>query len=127
MITKILFTLAVVIVVALVFRHRSHGDKVAQSSEGSSKGANQGKTNRGSLSTRTVAYCILVVLVALSTTIFMVSYKSDNKIINIRVIAEDGMSTIYQAKQKSIKGRRFITLDGKQVTLGESDRIEMTP
>ena len=62
---------------------------------------------------------------AISVTVFIVSYQSDNKIINILVIAEDGMSTLYQAKQKSIKGRRFVTLDGRQVTLGESDRIEI--
>ena len=64
---------------------------------------------------------------AISITVFIVSYQSDNKIINIRVIAEDGMSTLYQAKQKSIKGRHFVTLDGRQVTLGGSDRIEMAP
>lgn len=125
MIIKILFTLTVIIVVVLIFRQKRarHGDKTAQSSQQSAQKTNQS----GSLSTRTVAYGILAILMALSITLFIVSNKSDNKITNIRVIAEDGMSTHYQAKQKSIKGRRFVTLDGKQVTLGESDRIEITP
>ena len=61
----------------------------------------------------------------LSISIFVFKYQSDNRIINIRVIAEDGTSTVYQARQKEIKGRQFLTLDNKQVTLGESDRIEM--
>lgn len=126
MITKILFTLAVIIVVMLVFRHRpkrAPGDNAAQASNKTAQRTNQ----PGSLSTRTVAYCILAVMMVISLAVFIVSYQSDNKIINIRVIAGDGISTLYQAKQKTIKGRRFVTLDGKQVTLGDSDRIEMAP
>ena len=80
---------------------------------------------RGSLSVKTVAYLIVGILVIISATIFVFKYQSDNRIVNIRVIAEDGTSTVYQARQKEIKGRQFLTLDNKQVTLGESDRIEM--
>ncbi|WP_424947348.1 hypothetical protein [Candidatus Spongiihabitans sp.] len=138
MITKVLFTLTVIIVVVLVFRHRHdqrRGNKAPQSTRNTPKKTSeqphrqaQRKTSQpGSLSTRTVAYCILAVLMAISITVFILSYQSDNKIIDIRVIAEDGMSTLYQAKQKSIKGRHFVTLDGRQVTLGASDRIEMAP
>ncbi len=138
MITKILFTLTVIIMVVLVFRQkrfRRHGDKAPQSTPNTPKKTSapphqqsRQKTDQsGSLSTRTVTYCILAVLVAISITVFIVSYQSDNKIINIRVIAENGIITLYQAKQKSIKGRHFLTLDGRQVTLGESDRIEIVP
>lgn len=79
------------------------------------------------MSTRIVAYVILGVLIAISISVFVINYQSDNQIITIKVIAEDGMSTVYQAKQKSIKGRHFVTLDGRQVALGNSDRMEVTP
>ena len=116
MLTKVFFTLAVIIVVALVFRTKQARKMPPAPKETS---------EQGSLSTRIVAYLILGVLAVISITVFVVDYRSDNQIINIRVIAEDGIGTMYQARQKSIKGRRFVTLDGKQVTLGESDRIEI--
>jgi Na+/H+ antiporter NhaC len=114
MLTKIIFTLIVIVIVALVFRNK-------QASRPAEKVQ---PTDVGSLSTRTVAYCILALLITISITVFIFSYRADNQIITIRVISEDGNSTIYQAKQKFIKGRQFQTLDGTQVSLGESDRIE---
>ena len=116
MLTKIFFTILVIIIVALVFRTKTTPQKakVVESEE-----------SDGSLSVRTVAYIIIAVLVIVSSTIFYFKYQSDNKIINIRVISDDGTSTVYQAQQKSIKGRQFETLDHRKVTLGESDRVEM--
>ena len=116
MLTKILFTLVVIIVVALVFK-----TKTAPKARVVEAQAEQ----EGSLSVKTVAYLIVGILIIISGTIFVFKYQSDNRIVNIRVIAEDGASTVYQARQKEIKGRQFRTLDNKQVTLGESDRIEM--
>ena len=74
---------------------------------------------------RTVTYTLLVVLIVMSASIFFFKYGADNKIVNIRVVSEDGTSTLYQARHKSIKGRKFVTLDEKKVTLGESDRFEI--
>lgn len=122
MLTKILFTLAVIIVVVLVFRNK----RGAQAAHSPNQSPEQASAS-GSLSTRIVAYVILGVLVAISISVFVINYQSDNQIITIKVIAEDGMSTVYQAKQKSIKGRHFVTLDGRQVALGNSDRMEVTP
>ena len=114
MLTKIIFTLVVIIVVALVFKTKTAPKaRVVEAQE------------EGSLSVKTVAYLIVGILIVISATIFVFKYQSDNRIVNIRVIAEDGTSTVYQARQKEIKGRQFLTLDNKQVTLGESDRIEM--
>ena len=120
MLIKILFTLAVVVVVALVFRTKAGQDRNTKA-----KPVHREIEKSGSLSVRTVAYGLLAVLVMVSAAIFVVKYQSDNRIITIRVIAEDGASTTYQAKQKTIKGRQFITLDDRRVTLGESDRIEL--
>ena len=116
MLTKIFFTIVVIVIVALVFRTKAAPQKA--------KIVEQEESD-GSLSVRTVAYIIIVVLVVVSSTIFYFKYQSDNKIINIRIISDDGTSTVYQAHQKSIKGRQFETLDHRKVTLGESDRIEM--
>lgn len=117
MLTKIFFTLLVMVIVGLVFRTKAGVTGKARVVEPVEQ--------EGSLPVRTVAYLIIAVLIIVSSTIFFFKYQSDNQIINIRVISEDGTSTVYQAHQKSIKGRFFITLDNRKVTLGESDRIEM--
>ncbi len=115
MLTKIFFTIVVIIVVALVFRTKTAPKaKVVESAD-----------QEGSLSVRTIAYAIIAVLIVVSSTIYFFKYQSDNTIVNIKVISEDGSSTVYQAYQKEIKGRKFLTLDNRQVTLGESDRVEM--
>ena len=116
MLTKIFFTIVVIVIVALVFRTKAAPQKAKIVEQ---------EESEGSLSVRTVAYIIIVALVVISSTIFYFKYQSDNKIINIRIISDDGTSTVYQAHQKSIKGRQFETLDHRKVTLGESDRIEM--
>jgi hypothetical protein len=116
MLTKIFFTIVVIVIVALVFRTKTAPQKAK---------VVKPEEPDGSLSVRTVAYIIIVGLVVVSSTIFYFKYQSDNKIINIRIISDDGTSTVYQAHQKSIKGRQFETLDHRKVTLGESDRIEM--
>lgn len=117
MITKILFTLLVIIIVALAFR-----GKAAKQPPASIQVSEQA----GSLSVRTVAYIIIAALLLIASAIFVFNYQADNRIIDIRVIAKGGSSALYQARQKDIRGRRFTTLDHRQVTLGESDRIEMT-
>ena len=116
MLTKILFTLLVIVIVAMVFRTKTAARKPAPA---------EVVEQPGSLSVRTVAYIIIAVLILLSASIFYFKYQSDNRIIEIRVTSEDGTSTVYQARQKNIKGRQFTTLDNRAVTLGESDRIEM--
>ncbi len=116
MLTKILITLAVIIIVAIVFR-----TKAAPAASRTAEPPDE----QGALSVRAVTYALLGIMLLIAAGIFVVKYQADNKIINIRVISEDGTSTVYQARQKTIKGRHFITLDDKQVTLGESDRIEM--
>ena len=116
MLIKILFTILVITVVVLIFRIKASParPKAVDSTE-----------IPGSLSVRTVTLLILAVLMAISATIFIFQYRTDNRIINIKVFDTDGTSTIYQARQKSIKGRQFETLDKHLITLGESDRIEM--
>lgn len=116
MLIKILFTIGVILTVILVFRIKSGrvNPPPAESAE-----------TRGSLSVKAVTIMVIVLLMAISSAIFVFQYRSDNRIVNIRVISADGASTVYQARQKSIKGRQFETLDERLITLGESDRIEM--
>lgn len=115
MLTKFLFTLAVIIGVVIFFRHRRHRAP-AQAPAAVEEGY--------SVSTRAVAYGLLGVLAGVSVVVFALNWHSQNRIVHIRVIS-DGAATDYRARHKSVKGRNFITLDGARITLGENDRIEM--
>ncbi|MCY3768788.1 MAG: hypothetical protein OXG56_05415 [Gammaproteobacteria bacterium] len=116
MLAKILFTLLVILVVALVFRTKQGVRQPARDRE---------PDGTHSLSPQGVAYGLIGLLLLISVAVFVIKHQSDNRIVNISVIAKDGESTLYQARHKDIKGRQFLTLDGKQVALGENDRVEM--
>ena len=119
MLIKILFTMAVIIVVIVFFR-RKRGDAPAVAVPAASR---DGEEDR-SVSPRTLAYSLLGALAGISLLVFELNRRAQNRIVDIRVIS-DGATTRYRAQRKSIKGRRFVTLDGAQVILGESDRMEL--
>ncbi len=123
MLTKILFTIIVVITVMIFFRHKQMQNLAARARP--AKKPQAVKKPSSSLSVQTVAYLMIAILVAISVMIFIFSRDSANRIVNIRVINTDGSMTNYQARHKTIEGRKFTTLDGRQVTLSESDRVEM--
>ena len=118
MLTKILFTLIVIIGVALFYRNKNMSSESAQPKKAVTEA-------EGPLSTRTLAYGIIGLLVLLSCGIFAYHWNQGNQIVNIRVTSEGGNMVNYQAHHRDIKGRKFVSLDGIQVTLGESDRVEM--
>lgn len=119
MLTKVLFTLAVIIVIALVFRHK--GEKAAANAPRKVKAQDQGGIN-----SRTVIYSLLGLILAISALLFVLHWQDQHEIVNIEVTDGSGNTVAYQAYKKSIEGRQFTTLDGRKVTLGDNDRVEMT-
>ncbi len=119
MLTKILFTVVVIIGVAIFYRQKAEKENAGRVQ------ASQAEETEASIKPRTLAYILIGVLVAISVTVFAFSWQRDNQIVNIRVTAESGDTVTYQAYQKDIKGRSFVSLSGSQITLGESDRVEM--
>jgi hypothetical protein len=113
---KILFTIVVVVGVALFFRNRNEAANPPPASRPSADGAP---------STRAIAYVLIAILVAISVGVFVYKWQQDNRIVNIRVTTESGEVVNYQAHHKDIDGRKFLSLDGVQVTLGQGDRVEM--
>jgi Ca2+/H+ antiporter len=120
-ITKILFTIVVVLVVAVVFRHKN-------TQQSTTKRKTPTKTlieEQTGVQPKTIVYAILGLMIVVSFLVFTLHWQSQHQIINIQVSDSTGNTTHYQAYKKSIKGRKFETLAGIQVTLGDSDRLEM--
>ena len=121
MLTKILFTLAVIVGVVIFFRHKQARAPVPPETAATTA-AEEGY----SVSPRMVAYGLLSVLASVSVVIFVLNWHSENRIVHIRVISDGAATANYQTRYKSIRGRTFVTLGGTRITLGESDRIEMS-
>jgi multisubunit Na+/H+ antiporter MnhB subunit len=119
MLTKILFTIFVIIVVALVFRVKTMRERpqAAKPADSAARG----------ISAKVIAYTLVGLVVALSGLIYLLHWQDQHTIVNIQVVdGGSGKTATYQAYKKSIEGREFVTLDGRKVTLGNSDRVEMS-
>ncbi|HIM70032.1 MAG TPA: hypothetical protein EYM44_05470 [Gammaproteobacteria bacterium] len=118
MLTKLLFTAIVIIIVLLVFRTRHHKTKPPAPT------INHEPPGIG-ISARVIAYTLLIVVLAVSAVIFTLHWSEQHRVIDIRVTNAQGEVTRYQAHKKTIQGRRFITLEGVTVNLGDSFQVEM--
>ncbi len=116
MLTKILFTIVVVVGVALFFRTKNEATVSRETPPPSKETAP---------STRAIAYALIGILVAISIGVFLYKWQQDNRIVNIRITTESGEVVNYQARHKDIDGRNFLSLEGVKVTLGAGDRVEM--
>ena len=118
MLTKILFTLLVIVAVYLFYRHRGRTPVKVEKAREPVEQSNFG---------RFAAYGFIAVLLLVSVVIYYFHWQEAHRIVTIRVIDGDNSNvTVYKAYQKSIKGNRFESLDGKTVVLGDSERVEFT-
>jgi glucose dehydrogenase len=117
LLTKILFTLAVILVVALVFRVKNTPAKPAAAAKTA--------PNKGGVSAAMVAYTLLALVIAISALAFVLHWQDQHRVIDIQVSNSQGQVLKYQAYKKTIEGRRFTTIDGVSVDLADSDRIEI--
>jgi len=118
MLAKIIFTLAVIVIVALIFRTKKTLPARLRHPIDNDK-------DSGGVSARFVAYTLLALVIATSALVFVLHWNEQHRIMNIQVTDSQGLSVTYQAYKKSIDGRRFTTLDDVAVTLGADDRIEI--
>ncbi len=118
---KIILTAIVITIVYFVYRNRT----APPPSEAAKAVKQHEEGNIPTISTQTLAYIFIGLIVCISALIFALNWFEQHTIVNIRVLnGSDEMN--YQAYKKSVEGRSFQTLDGKLVTVGESERIEMT-
>ncbi len=117
MLTKIVVTLAVIVIVALIYRTKNNHPKSLNKVDEETKG----------VSSTTVAYTFLGAILFISGILFFFYWQDQNKIIEIKVTNNQGGVKTYKAHNKSFAGRQFITIDGFSVDLANSDRVEISP
>lgn len=119
MMTKIMFTVIVIVIVGMIFAKRSN-EQIAKV-----KAANQSKEPEGSISSRALAYSLIALLIMVSGVVYYFSWSSDNQLVTLRLVGLGGHVSEFQAYKKDIKDRSFTTISGKQIRMADSDRMEL--
>jgi hypothetical protein len=120
MIGKILFTLAVILLVALIWRTRSPGRVAGRPPP---RLVNSAPSRQWPVKGLAVA---VVTLMLLASAFLLYDHWRDNsEVIYIRVVdAGTGRAAEYQAQRGDIQDREFVTTDGRRIVLAETERLE---
>jgi hypothetical protein len=122
MITKIFFTMLVIIIVGMIFRSQSQSKDSPRSRQSNVR---ENKDESASLAPKTVAYMLVGLLIVVSGMVYYFSWLDSNQLVTLRVINAGGTLSEYQAYRKDIKGREFNAIDGTFIRLADTDRLEM--
>ena len=121
MITKILFTLLVIIGTIMFFKGK-RGQQIQQSSRRPVVRSENEKMFR------TGAYLFMLFMVISALAVFFFKLGDDYAEVKVHVInTQTGQRASYQAENKDIKSNSFITLEGRTVYIADIERIEIEP
>ncbi len=119
MLSKILLTLAVILVLfgAIRARLRAGGRKQGPQSAPRPPLIPLARV-------RALAYGLLVAMVSGSMLLLYSGWKEGRQVVSVQVInANTGAVVTYQARRADVEGRQFTTLDGRRVLLAEVERL----
>lgn len=120
MIYKLLLTIGVIIVVALVFRNK-----------GGKSGQNSGETLPVQTSfarpVRIAAVITVVVMLATASLWVLLSWRDATTVVTVKVVnSSSGVASEFQAHRGDVDDRSFRTLDGRTVVLADVERLEIS-
>ena len=119
MIYKILLTIGVIVIVALVFRNKGN---MAASTEGANSQAHFSLTRP----VRIAAVITVVVMLAAATLWVVLSWRDATSVVTVSVVnSSTGTVVEYQAHRGDIEERSFRTIDGRTVVLADVERMEL--
>jgi hypothetical protein len=120
MIGKVLFTIGVILVVALIWRTRQPR-AVAPAAP---RLVNPTRSRRTDL-IRYLAFAAVTVLLVASIYLIYDHWRDRHEVVVVRVVdASSGRSVDYRARRGDIGDRQFTTEDGRQIVLAETERLE---
>jgi len=122
MLTKILFTAAVIAVVLTLMRFRRQRE--AQVRRAEPRVVNAPKPKKGMPVAWLATAAVSLMLIA-SGVFLYTHWQDSNLVILVRVVdAGSGKSETYRAKRGDVEDREFVTVDGVRVVLAETERLE---
>lgn len=117
MLTKILFTLAVIGLVVVVVRFRGRPARTP---------APRSEKKVGKPWMKALAISVIVLMLVGTAVIIYLNWRDSHQIMQVQVVdASSGRVSEYQVYRGQLQERRFVTLDGRQVQLAETERLEV--
>lgn len=119
MIRQLLLTAVVILVVFLVVRLRRAPGRAA---------AQPGATGGRRPSPQALAgWALLGIMVLGASVAFYLQWSDAHEVVTVEVVdGRSGERTRYQVYRKEVGDRRFRTVDGREVSLGQADRMVLT-
>lgn len=120
MIGKILFTIGVILLVALIWRTRRPRNGVVPAEP---RLVNPPRQRRWPI--RGLAIAVVCLMLAASAFLLYENWRDGAEVIYIRVVdAGSGRAAEYRAERGAIGEREFTTVDGRRIVLAETERLE---
>ena len=124
---KILVIVIIILAMLIYVRHQERKQTAASTTRTPSASFPQPQTKASKRLPLLAAYTTLVFLLAIGTLVYYLDWKEDHRVMNIRVInTNTGTTGNYLAYRFMIQDRSFVTLDGRTVTVSNTERIEMS-
>ena len=121
MITKILFTLTVIVGVILFFKAKRAPQVTNRAAVKTVETENQKMFRQG-------AYLFLILMALSAAGMMVFNFFKSTSTVSVHVIdTQTGRQVTYQALQQDIKSRQFKTLEGRLVYVADNERIEIEP
>jgi len=121
MLTKILFTLTVIVGTLIFFKKQRAGQVTRARTATRVISENQKMFRQG-------AYLFLALMIISAIAVFTYRLNSDADTMQVRVVnTQTGTSTVYLAAQKDIQAKYFTTIKGRKVYVADVERIEVEP
>lgn len=120
MISKILFTLAIIVAVFLLLRWRAQrGGEVAQRQSNEKPHETEGGF-------RWLALAAVALMVIGSAIFLYQTWRDMSELLPVRVIdTRSGAVSEYLVYRSDLEGREFRTRDGRRIILAETERLEI--
>jgi len=120
MLGKILFTIGVILVVALIWSTRKPRPAESQVEP---RLVNPPRVRRTPI--RLLALAVVVLMLIGSAYLIYENWRDGSEVIFIRVVdATSGRASEYRAQRGDIRDREFVTTDGRRIVLAETERLE---
>ncbi len=124
MITKLLLTLAVIAVAWLVVRNRQRRMSAMTAEPRLSAPPRTPPSNVW----RWGGYALGVVMILGSGLFLYMEWQDRYRVVTVSVVnTQTGERTDYQAHRMDVEARSFITLDGVEINVAATERIELKP
>ena len=124
---KILFIVLIILALLIYVRHQGRKQTAESTTRIPLTLSSKPLTKASHRLPQIAAYTTLVLFLAIGGLFYYLDWKEDHRVMNVRVInTNTGETGSYLAYRFMIQDRSFVTLDGRTITVSNSERVEIS-